>query len=334
MLYKLLNHILDPEIVFRIVHSVFIIGWVFDYVFIFLSVLFLFINPIFSLLYPSYYVFALVFDKLPFFNYISNSYINLYKKYIKYEIKEDINEEFNRSNKKNQIYILGPHGIFMNGPISIGLFNLTRENAKNFLLFVAPTLIYNPTVIILSKIIQNGNTIQGLTHKNVIKNLKENKYNICLSGGGFEELNLYSNDFNPIYTGRWLYWIRNAIQHGYDINFCYCYGATQDYPSKLSIHDNLSKRIEYAKKYIPFNSINIKFPVLPYNNVKMTPIFFHMELPYCPDITKEETKIYLKKFYAKFREVLDASSPSDGQIPFDIIDDLDTLYDEIDKKDK
>lgn len=317
------------ELSFKIIHTTLIIGWVFDYLFILISILYLFINPIYSTIYPLYYIFALIFDKLPFFDYISNLYVNSYKKYIKYDINEEINKEFNNERKKKQIYILGPHGIFMTGPISIGLFNLKRENAKKFLLFVAPMLIYNPSVIILSKIIQNGNSIEPLTHKNVIKHLNENTHNICFSGGGFEELNLYSKDFNPIYTGRWLYWIRNAIQHGYDINFCYCYGATQDYPSSLSIRDSLKKRIEYAKRYIPFNFI--KLTLLPYNDVKLTPIFFHMDLPYYSEITKEEAKIYLKKFYKKFNEVLKASSASDGQIPFTIVDDLDTLYDQIEK---
>lgn len=302
---------------FEIFHFLFIIGWIGDLILLVYCLIKLYHFNILCLIYPTYYLFVEFFEYMPFFDYISNIYIENYKAYFKYEYtdeKENMMKYIN--NGKKEIIILGPHGMFMTAPISSGIFGMNRQYAKTFKLFVAPILSMNPMVNLISKMIQSGNKVEALNHKNVIKNLKENKYNLCVSAGGFDEINLYSNKHNVIWDERWLYWIYNAIKYGYNINFCYCYGGTNDYRSLLDGQTLLDFRHWCAKHYIPFNLCYGRWLIFPFNDVPLTEIFFHMELPYNPNISKFESLKYLYEFNDKCIELLNKNKPSCGQDNF------------------
>lgn len=296
--------------IYELFHLLLIAGWIGDWFLIYFCLKKLIQFDKICLMYPMLYLFSEFFEYMPFFNYISELYIKSFKKYFKYSKLNTINN--NPINSKNNIFIMGPHGIFMNGPIASGIFDIDREEVNKYKLFVASNLIYNPMVNIIAKMIQNGNKVEGLTHKNVIKNLKENTHNLCVSGGGFEELNLFRDDNNIIYVGRWSYWIYNAIKYGYDINFCHVYGGDRDYRSILG--NNFLKFREWcAKHYIPCNIFYGKWLLFPFNDVPMTEISFKLELPYNPNITKEESKEYHSKFIDKFLDVIEKNKPTKEQ---------------------
>ena len=306
--------------IFEIFHLLFLSGWVGDLGLLLFCVKKLFYLDPLCLLYFAYYVFVEYFDKLPFFDYISLMYINSYKKYFKYAKTNNLENMIDYDNGKKNIFIVGPHGVFMTSPIAIGIYGLQRKNANKFKLFVSPLVSMNPMVNLVCKMIQNGNKVESLHHKNVIRNLKENKYNLCVSGGGFEEINMFNNTQNVIYCNRWRYWIYNAIKHNYNINFCYLYGGTQDYRSVLNSTSFLGIKRWFAKYYIPFNIVYGKFLLLPFNDVELTEVFFHLDLPYNPNITKEEANVYLDKFYKEVIKILETTKPKNGQHSFVLID--------------
>ena len=307
--------------IFEIYHLLFLSGWVGDLGLLLFCVKKLFnLDPL-CLLYVAFYIFVEYFDKMPFFDYISLLYINSYKNYFKYStINNSGLETIITNSEKKNIFIVGPHGVFMTSPIAIGIYGLHRKNANKFKLFVSPLVSMNPMVNLICKMIQNGNKVESLHHKNVIRNLKENKYNLCVSGGGFEEINMFNNSENVIYGDRWRYWIYNAIKYNYNINFCYLYGGTQDYRSILNSTILLSVRRWFAKYYIPFNIVYGKFLVLPFNDIELTEVFFHLDLPYNPNITKEESTVYLDKFHKEVIKILETTQPKNGQHKLVLID--------------
>ena len=309
---------------FEMFHLLFLAGWIGDVGLLLFCIKKLFYLDPLCLLYFAYYVFVEYFDKLPFFDYISLVYINSYKNYFKYSRIHSLEcnnlETIITTGEKKNIFIVGPHGVFMTSPIAIGIYNLQRKNANKFKLFVSPLVSMNPMVNLICKMIQNGNKVESLHHKNVIRNLKENKYNLCVSGGGFEEINMFNNTENVIYGDRWRYWIYSAIKHNYNINFCYLYGGTQDYRSVLNSTALLSLRRWFAKYYIPFNIVYGKFLLLPFNDIELTEVFFHLDLPYNPNITKEESSVYLDKFHQEVIKILETTKPKNGQHKLILID--------------
>jgi len=311
---------------FEMFHLLFLTGWVGDIGLLLFCIKKLFnLDPL-CLLYVAFYIFVEYFDKMPFFDYVSLMYINSYKNYFKYTKYNNDSKTNNLENMidcdngKKNVVIVGPHGVFMTSPIAIGIYNLQRKNANKFKLFVSPLLSMNPMVNLICKIIQNGNKVESLHHKNVIRNLKENKYNLSVSGGGFEEINMFNNTQNVIYGNRWRYWIYNAIKHNYNINFCYLYGGTQDYRSILNSTTLLSVRRWFAKYYIPFNIAYGKYLLLPFNDIELTEVFFHLDLPYNPNITKEESTVYLDKFNQEVIKILETTKPKNGQHKLVLID--------------
>ena len=296
--------------IFEIFQSFFILGWICDFIFLCISIRKLLILDPLCLLYLIFYLFIEYIEYFPFFDYMSKLYIQSYKNYFKYEKYKP--SKINKN--KKEIFLLGPHGMFITSIMAFGVFNVSKKYRKHLKLFVSPTLIYNPIVNLFSKIIQGGNKVLPLDHKTVVKNLKEHKYNFSVSIGGFEELNLFRDNNNIVYTGRWEYWVYHAIKY----NFCYCYGGSQDYKSLLG--DNfLWFRELCAKNYIPCNLVYGKWGILPFNNVKLTEVMYQIELPYIPNITKEESKKYFEEFRSGALETLLKSKPDDGQDPFVII---------------
>lgn len=266
------------------------------------------------LYYPGLYLFSEFFEQMPFFDSFCDLYVTSYKNYFNYTIDNSISRT---DNEKQELCLLGPHSMFLNAPISFALFGFTRNEIKKFKLFVAPSLVMNPIVNIFAKTISNGNKVQGLTHKNVVKNMKEQSHNLCVSVGGFEEVNLFGNT-NVIYTGRFDYWIFQAIKHNYNITIVYTLGGTQDFRSILG-NNFLSLRMKLAKMHIPFNIVYGKYLLFPFNNIPLTEISYRMELPHIPNITKEESKIYSAEFKKGFFTKILNSYPSNGQHPFEII---------------
>ena len=304
---------------FELFHFIFLVGWIGDLGLLYFCIKnFLYINPI-CLMYPLFYLFVEYFEKMPFFDYVSIAYINSYKKYFKYNKSNNL-EELIKSKKddKNEIIITGPHGVFMTGPIAAGVYGLSRKDANKFKLFVAPILSYNPTVNLICKIIQNGNKVEALNHKNVVKNLKKNTHNLCVSGGGFFEINRYNKNNNVIYAGRWKYWIYNAIKYGYNINFCYVYGGNQDYKSILGNYF-IDIRTWLANNYIPFNIVYGKWLIFPFNDFEMQEVFFHLELPHIPNITKEESNLFYDKFLDGVLDQLNKNKPIKKEYEFNIV---------------
>jgi len=119
---------------FEIFHLLFLAGWIGDIGLLLFCVKKLFYLDPLCLLYLAFYAFVECFDKLPFFDYISLVYINSYKKYFKYtriNNNSELENIISNSEKKN-IFIVGPHGVFMTYPIAIGIYNLERKNANKF----------------------------------------------------------------------------------------------------------------------------------------------------------------------------------------------------------
>jgi hypothetical protein len=288
---------------FYIFHLIFILGWLFDFLIIIYCIKKFLNLSILCLIYPIIYVFVEYFECMVFFEYLSKLYLNSYKSYFKYEFHESIKIE---SNEKKELILLGPHGMFITAPISFGVFGFNREEVKTFKIFTAPILARNPFINFFAKMLQNGNKIEALTHKNVVRLMKENEYNLGVCSGGFEEINCYYDNKNVIYTGRWEYWFYNAIKYGYNITFSYSYGGTQDYKSLLGSW-NLKFRNKLAKMQIPFNFVYGKYLIFPFNNVTMTNIIYRIDkLPYNPNVTRNEAKYYCDLYKEKIiKKVLD-----------------------------
>lgn len=305
---------------YEIYHLIFVIGWISDFFFALYSIINLYKLNYICLLYPSIFLISFYFEKLPFFDYICELYIKSFISYFKYIKDENLTNQLNEETSKKQIFLLGPHGIFITSLIAFGLFRFSRETMKSNKLFVATPLTYNPILNIFSKIITNGNKLERLSHSNIIKHLKENHNNITLSIGGYEEINLYG-DKNVIYIDRWNYWVYHAIKYNYDITFCYLYGGTQDYRSLLGSW-NLKLRLWLAKNYIPFNILHGRleyFGLVPFNDIELKEVGIKIKLPYIPNITKKESEFYIKDFHEKIFECILKSTPSKDHHEFQIM---------------
>ena len=57
-----------------------------------------------------------------------------------------------------------------------------------------------------------------------------------------------------------------------------------------------------------------------FNDIELTEVFFHLELPYNPNITKEESNVYLDKFHQEVIKILETTKPKNGQHSFVLID--------------
>jgi hypothetical protein len=69
--------------------------------------------------------------------------------------------------------------------------------------------------------------IQGLKDALVVKELKRGVHDALVVAGGFEEASLGSYERNRICRQTWPYWVKRALQHGYDLTFMWVYGGTQ-----------------------------------------------------------------------------------------------------------
>jgi hypothetical protein len=314
--------------IFEIFHLIFLLGWLGDMLLLIYCLNRLIALDIKFLFYPALYIFVEFVEYLPFFDNMSNFYTGLYKSYFKYDISLNrvnsvglLNSYFkydSRSGKcinttsyaKKEIVMLGPHGMFMTAPICSGIFTMNKQFKNSYKLFVAPILSYNPIINLVSKLI-NKNKVEALTYKNVIKNLTDRTHNLCVSPGGFDEINMYGNN-NVIYTGRWKFWIKNAIKHGYNISFCHCLGGDQDYVSILG-DKFLPLRKKMASFQIPFNIVYGKFLIFPFNNVKMTEIYFDHELPHIPNVKDKTVDLFYNEFLIKLKNELIKVKPLASQ---------------------
>jgi len=271
------------------------------------------LEPI-CLIYPIFYLISEYFEYIPGVDKLSIMYCEGFKRYFKYNFS-DLNVEPNK--QKKNIFLLGPHGMFVTSLTAFCVFRSTPEERKTTKLFTSPMVTSNPILTMFSKMI-SGNRLEDLTNRNVIKNLKEYKYNFSVSVGGFEEVNLFGTK-NVIYNERWSYWIHNAIKHGYDITFCYLQGGSQDYKSLLGSW-GLDFRLKLAHFYIPFNIIYGRYLILPFNDVPFTEVLYHMKLPHNPNMSRKEAQVYIDKFKTDVHKLISESIPKDGQHEFAIFD--------------
>lgn len=276
---------------FYLIYTIAVTGWLFDIPFwIYIIYNLKYYQILFYLLF---HIFAYYIEYTPFLSILSSIFINSYKSY--FRVKH-LNNEF--YSDKLCINIVGPHGMLLNGPISISLFS----NYRNNVLFIAPILIFNPMVNILTKIITYGNAPIALRNKNVVKFLKEYKKNLTVCAGGFEEMNLYNNHMNIIYTGRWKYWIKQAIINNYDLSLTYSYNGNKDF--KVIPYFYWFKKL-CSKIYIPFNLCYGKFFHIPHNDFIMYDFTITMELPHIQNVTNEEVNKYYIKMLEKICEKID-----------------------------
>lgn len=254
----------------------------------------------YMIFYFLFYICSYFFEYIPYFEYICDNFRLSFHNYFKYSVLNNSDKTLH----KKCINIIGPHGMLMNAPISIGIFSISKKDIKNNVLLVSKILTYNPIVNIVSKCITYGNPIYPLENETIKKLLKERKYNLCLSGGGFEEMNFYNNNNHIIYTGRWKYWIKKAILNNYDINFCYCYNGNSDYDIFYEYPDKeLKKRL--TRNYIPFNFPVGKYLIFPKNDYTLYEFSYNLKLPNKSKITNKIINKYYKRLFENVKRLIE-----------------------------
>lgn len=325
MFYQIKKLLLN--LLFYITYLCIIIPWLLDILVvskIIYNILFKFSFDLF-IYYVLLYFISIKFEHFIFFHQLRSYFKFIFSSYFKFKIIDD----YVKSDKPT-INIIGPHGMLMNSGLMIGLFHQSEIDLSKSKLFVAPILTYNPIVNIIVKILTLGSKVYPLNNK-VIKNiLNEGKYNLTFSGGGFEEMNFYTNNKNIIYTGRWKYWIKNAIIYGYDIDITYCYNGNRDYKNiSDDIYPNIFHKIKLwcCKYYIPFNFAYGKYMIFPFNDFTMYQFTVKCKLPFIKpstninldDLVEQEYKKMLKSVSDRIIQLND----SDDVSPFILCEKID-----------
>ena len=115
--------------------------------------------------------------------------------------------------------------------------------------------------------------------------------------GGFYELNLYSNDESIMYTGKWSYWILQAVRNGYDLSFQWVMGENKTYLQHTIFNE---VRTWCAKMSIPFSLPYGKYgTLLPRNDHTSYSVAFRMEVPHIHDAKIDSIRHIIDMFYQR-----------------------------------
>mmetsp|Transcript_37119 Transcript_37119/g.44868 ORF Transcript_37119/g.44868 Transcript_37119/m.44868 type:complete len:346 (-) Transcript_37119:699-1736(-) len=214
--------------------------------------------------------------------------------------------ETDPSPEKCQVIIAGPHGLF-----SLALMRIIPADAR-MKLFVDNTLAtVNPFIPLFGKW-SGMKDLDGLQNKKVTKCMKAGDHDVMVVAGGFEEASVGTGTCNRICRQTWGYWMRKALQNGFDISFMWVYGGTQVFHQpELGV----SVRHMFAKRSIPcILPIGKMYLPVP-TNTQLQVVNFRMQLPHIPDCTREQAREWQVKFEARVQQLLRDYPPLEGLAP-------------------
>ena len=105
-----------------------------------------------------------------------------------------------------------------------------------------------------------------------------------------------------MYTGKWSYWILQAVRNGYDLSFQWVMGENKTY-----LQPNILKglRAWCAKMSIPITIPFGKYGTLiPRNDHTSYSISFRMEVPHIPDANHDSIKHIFDQFHHRVSELI------------------------------
>jgi hypothetical protein len=217
---------------------------------------------------------------------------------------------------RKKIVIVGPHGLFCFSACT----DFIKNSGNKFTMLIDNILAYNPIINILCN--STGLKIIGLTDSNIKKELNaKNDRNYLVAPGGFIEAALGSKNISPMYTDKYPYWIKKAINNDYDICFSWYYGETQMYRQG---DEYIDTRKFLSSMNIPFINpfSGIFYTPMPYNNIPLYHIGFKKTFPHLPNASLNECKPYILEFYQEISDLFKKYPSPNGIAPVVLLKEL------------